>query len=426
MKIQPARSFRGAFRLPGDKSITHRAYLMGALAEGVTTVDGASEGQDCQSTRRCLQALGVRFEAVAAGDRALQRVHGGAPLTASDAPLDCGNSGTTLRLLMGVLANRPGTHVLVGDASLSGRPMERVAKPLRTMGARIETRSGRPPVTIEGSPLRGADLTPEVASAQIKSAILLAALGAEGTTVVHEPLATRDHTERMLRSFGATLRTEGSTIRIDGPQRLAAAHVRIPADPSSAAPFVVAGLILPDSEVVIEDLLLNPHRIRYIEVLRRMGADIETTVTSDAGAEASGRVVARSSGLRGLTLEPHEVPAVVDELPILAVAAAFGQGDFEVRGAEELRVKESDRIACLVEGLRALGGRIDEHVDGFTVHGGRPLQGAAASSHGDHRIAMALAVAALGASGPTDILGADAVAISLPAFFRELERGAGR
>lgn len=426
MKIQPARSFRGVFRLPGDKSITHRAYLMGALAEGVTTVEGASNGQDCQSTRRCLAALGVRFEPDADAPDSIERVHGGEPLRASDAPLDCGNSGTTLRLLMGVLASRSGLHVLAGDASLNGRPMERVARPLRAMGARIETAGGRPPVRITGAPLHGAEVTPEAASAQIKSAILLAALRAQGRTVVHEPLATRDHTERMLRTFGATVHTEGTTIRLDGPQTLRATHIRIPGDPSSAAPFVVAGLILPDSEVVIEDVLLNPHRIRFIDVLRRMGAEIETTVTSAGDAEPWGRIVVRSSSLGGLALDAHEVPAVVDELPILAVAAAFGSGDFEVHGAEELRVKESDRIACLVEGLRALGGSVDEHIDGFTVHGGRPLRGAPASSHGDHRIAMSLAVAALGATGPTDILGAEAVAISLPAFFRELERGAGR
>lgn len=426
MKIQPARSFRGVFRLPGDKSITHRAYLMGALAEGVTRVEGASEGHDCQSTRRCLQALGVRFETAPGEGPSVQRVDGGGAPWSSAEPLDCGNSGTTLRLLMGVLADRPGTHVLAGDTSLNGRPMERVARPLRAMGAHIETQSGRPPVTITGAPLRGAELTPEAASAQIKSALLLAALRAEGTTVIHEPLATRDHTERMLRTFGVTLRTEGTTIRIDGPQTLRATDIRIPGDPSSAAPFLVAGLILRDSEVVIEDLLLNPHRIHYIDVLRRMGADIETTVTSASGSEACGRVVARSSSLRGLTLEAHEVPAVVDELPILAVAAAFAEGDFEVHGAEELRVKESDRIACLVEGLRALGGSIEEHIDGFTVRGGRPLRGATTSSHGDHRIAMSLAIAALGAASPTEILGAEAVAISLPAFFPELERGAGR
>lgn len=422
MRIRPARSFRGSFRLPGDKSITHRAFIFGALAKGVTTIDGASLGDDCASTRRCLEALGVRFDWSL--DRAMFSVHGGQALRPPEGPLDCGNSGTTLRLLMGVLAGSSFTSELSGDASLNRRPMERVAKPLRRMRARIETTKGHPPVRVTGSNLEGAAVETEAASAQIKSAILLAALRAEGHTILREPEATRDHTERMIRSFGGALRQNGTQIELDGPQTLVAQHVRIPGDPSSAAPFVVAALILQDSEVVIENVLLNPHRVRYLDVLRSMGARIESEVTSTTDAEPSGRIIARSSELKGLTLDPKDVPAVVDELPILAIAGAFARGRFEVRGASELRVKESDRIKAMVAGLGAMGGRIVELEDGFTIEGGAPLRGTAVDSYGDHRIAMALAVAALGARGDTDIAGAEVVSISLPAFFDELSRGA--
>jgi 3-phosphoshikimate 1-carboxyvinyltransferase len=424
MRIRPARSFRGTFSLPGDKSITHRAFLFGAIAKGRTTIEGASFGEDCASTRRCLESLGVRFEL--SEDRRRFSVQGGESLVAPAGLLDCGNSGTTLRLLMGLLAGSNFEATLAGDESLNRRPMERVAKPLREMGARIETRDGRPPVTVTGSKLHGAALTPEAASAQIKSAILLAALGAPGRTAIHEPEPTRDHTERMIRSFGGVLKTEGRTIEIDGPQTLTARHVNIPGDPSSAAPFVVAGLILPDSEVVIEGVLLNPHRVRYLEVLRQMGGRIDVEVTSAADSEPSGRIIVRSSELTGIEIDPKDVPAIVDELPILAIAGAFAKGHTLVRGAGELRVKESDRIKAMVAGLQAMGGRIAEMEDGFSIQGGAPLSGASVSSQGDHRIAMALSVAALDARGDTDVEGAEAVAISLPTFFDELDRGAGR
>ncbi len=424
MRIRPARSFRGTFSLPGDKSITHRAFLFGAMAKGRTTIAGASFGEDCTSTRRCLESLGVRFDLTE--DRRSFTVHGGESLAAPTGPLDCGNSGTTLRLLMGLLAGSNIAATLAGDESLNRRPMERVARPLRGMGARIETSDGRPPVTVTGCRLHGAALTPEAASAQIKSAILLAALGAPGRTTIHEPEPTRDHTERMIRSFGGVLRTEGRTIELDGPQTLTARHVEIPGDPSSAAPFVVAGLIRPDSEVVIEGVLLNPHRVRYIEVLREMGGHIDVEITSTTDSEPSGRIIVRSSELTGIEIDPADVPAIVDELPILAIAGAFAKGPTVVRGAGELRVKESDRIKAMVAGLRAMGGRIAETEDGFSIDGGAPLYGASVSSEGDHRIAMALSIAALGARGDTDVAGARAVAISLPAFYDELDRGAAR
>lgn len=424
MKIRPARSFRGTFRMPGDKSITHRAFIFGALAEGVTAIEGASGGDDCTSTKRCLVALGARFESDPGSD--LITVQGSAPLVEPAQPLDCGNSGTTIRLLMGLLAASSFESELAGDESLNRRPMERVAGPLRQMGARIETTNGRPPVRIRGGSLQGAALTPVAASAQIKSAILLAALQAEGRTIVHEPIPTRDHTERMIRRFGGRIQRTGAEISIDGPQRLQATRILVPGDPSSAAPFVVAALLLPDSEVTIEGVLLNPHRVRYLDILREMGGEIETTTTSAADAEPSGRIVARSSSLTGIRIPPEDVPAVVDELPILAVAGALAQGRLEVRGASELRVKESDRIASMVEGLSALGARIEEFEDGFSVSGGRTLSGAPVRSHGDHRIAMALSVAALSARGDTEVEGSEVVSISLPGFFSELDRGAGR
>lgn len=424
MKIRPARSFRGIFRMPGDKSITHRAFLFGALSDGVTTIEGASGGDDCASTRRCLAALGVRFESEGRG--ALITVQGGTPLLPPASTLDCGNSGTTLRLLMGVLAASGFESELAGDQSLNRRPMERVANPLRQMGARIETTGGRPPVRVRGGRLQGASLTPEAASAQIKSAILLAALAAEGKTIVHEPVPTRDHTERMIRLFGGHVHRKDAEILIDGPQRLKAARVPVPGDPSSAAPFVIAALLLPDSEATIEGVLLNPHRVRYLDILREMGGDIETTITSAADEEPSGRIVARSSSLTGISIATEDVPAVIDELPILAVAGALAHGRLEVRGASELRVKESDRIASMVEGLGAMGARIEEFEDGFRVSGGRPLKGGPVRSHGDHRIAMALSIAALSAQGDTEVEGAEVVSISLPAFFSELDRGASR
>ena len=422
MKVRAARSFRGTFSMPGDKSITHRAFLFGALAEGITTIEAASRGDDCMSTRKCLEALGVRIDSDRDGSI---KVHGAEALRPTPAPLDCGNSGTTLRLLMGLLAGSSVEAELAGDESLNRRPMERVAKPLRLMGARIETTNGRPPVRVLGSKLRGAALTPEAASAQIKSAILLAALSAQGTTTIDEPIRTRDHTERMIQSFGGAIRQRGTRIELDGPQRLRGTRVFVPGDPSSAAPFIVAALVLRDSEVIIEGVLLNPHRVLYLDVLRSMGARIETEITSTAGGEPHGRIVARSSELRGVSLSPEDVPALVDELPILAVAAAFARGTFDVRGASELRVKESDRIASMVEGLLAMGARIEEREDGFSVQGGGRLRGASVESHGDHRIAMALSIAALGAHGDSEVLGAEVVSISLPAFFEELRRGTG-
>lgn len=414
LTIRPARKFRGRFRLPGDKSISHRVALFGAVAHGDTVAGNFSAAADCASTLRCLAALGVGLRR----DDTTLTVHGRGfeGLRAATETLDAGNSGSTLRMLAGILAGRPFRSTLSGDASLLRRPVERVAEPLRRMGARLTSREGRPPLCIDGGPLRGLAWEPPVASAQVKTAVLLAGLQAEGETSVREPQASRDHTERLLPAFGAALRRDGASVAVLGGAPLKAARIDIPGDVSSAAFLVVAASVLPDSEVRIEGVSLNPGRIGFLEVLRRMGASLEVSVERQE-PEPVGTIVARSASLRGVAVEPAEVPALIDEIPALAVAGACAAGRFEVRGAGELRVKESDRIATLAEGLRRLGARVDERPDGLTVHGGAALRGAVVRSHGDHRIAMALAVAGLRASGETRLEGAEAVAVSFPGFF---------
>ena len=422
MRIAPARRFHGRFTLPGDKSISHRAALLGALAAGETRISRFSTAFDCAATLRCLGELGLDVRRV--GEEVV--IQGGGPsgMTAPRAVLDAGNSGSTVRMLAGLVAGRPFRTVLDGDDSLRRRPMERVAAPLRTLGAGVTTTGGRAPVTIDGGPLRGRRLDLEVASAQVKTALLLAGLQAEGKTTVREPAPSRDHTERLLPLFGAAVWRDGLSVSVDGGQALRGAALTVPGDVSSAAFLVVAALIRPGSEVRIDDVLLNPRRTAFLDVLRAMGASLETTTASDA-AESVGSIVARSSDLRGTTIEADAVPALIDELPVLAVAATQAEGALTVAGAEELRTKESDRIAALCEGLRLLGAVVEERPDGFVVRGGRPLRGARVRSHGDHRMAMALAVAALCAQGDTEIEDAQCADVSFPGFYDALRRGAG-
>jgi 3-phosphoshikimate 1-carboxyvinyltransferase len=325
-------------------------------------------------------------------------------------------------MLAGVLAGRPFRAVLDGDPSLRRRPMERVAEPLRAMGARVLTTAGRPPLTIEGGRLRGVRWELEVPSAQVKTAVLLAGLQAEGETTVVEAAPSRDHTERMLPAFGVAVGS-GDGPTVTGGRTLRAARIAVPGDVSSAAFLVVAALVRPDSEVRIEGVLLNPRRTAFLEVLRQMGARIDTGVVQ-ADPEPVGWIEARSAKLHGIGVPAAAVPALIDEIPALAVAAAHASGSFAVTGAAELRAKESDRIATLCEGLARMGASIEERPDGFTIEGGRPLRGGSVRSHGDHRIAMALAVAALGASGETEIEGAECAAVSFPGFYDVLERGA--
>ena len=422
MRIHPARSFRGRFHLPGDKSISHRAAILGAMAEGETRIHNFASAADCASTLACLRALGVEVERE--GGEVRVRGHGLEAWRAPKGPLDAGNSGSTLRMLAGALAGRPFPSVLTGDDSLRRRPVERVAVPLRLMGARVASTGGNPPLTIEGGGLRPLAYDSPVASAQVKTAVLLAGLQAEGLTTVREPAPSRDHTERMLPRFGVPVERAGLAVSVRGVARLRAAEVTVPGDASSAAFPVVAALILPGSEVRLDGVLLSPGRSAFLGVLKAMGAQVETGLTS-TDPEPVGWIAARSSRLRGVTVDPAVVPALIDEVPALAVAAAFAEGTFTVSGAGELRVKESDRIATLAEALARMGGSVEERPDGLSVHGGRPLRGAAVRSRGDHRIAMAFAVAALAAEGPTDIEEAECASVSFPEFYELLARGAG-
>ena len=423
MRIEPAPSVRGRFRLPGDKSISHRAALFGGLAQGPTRIRNYSSAADCASTLECLRALGVSLRHE--GSEVTVEGRGPDSWKAPAHPLDAGNSGTTLRLLSGALAGRPFRTVLTGDASLRRRPVERVAAPLRAMGATALTTDGTPPLTIGGGRLHGIDIELPVASAQVKTAILLAGLQAEGTTTVREPAPSRDHTERMLPVFGVPVERDGLAATVHGGASLRGAEVTVPGDVSSAAFLVVAALILPDSEVHLEGVLLSPTRAAFVDVLRAMGGRVEMRLES-TDPEPVGSIVATSSSLRGTTVDPAHVAALIDEVPALAVAASFAEGTFTVTGAKELRVKESDRIAAMAEGLGRLGGRVRELPDGMVIEGGAALRGAPVRSHGDHRVAMALAVAALAARGPTEIEGAECATVSFPEFYDFLARGAGR
>jgi 3-phosphoshikimate 1-carboxyvinyltransferase len=420
-RIRPARRLRGRFRLPGDKSLSHRLAILAGVAEGTSRFANFSTALDCRSTLACLEALGV---GVAPGaDEGTVSIAGRGPgaMRAPSGALDAGNSGSTLRMLAGVLAGRPFRSILDGDDSLRARPVERVAAPLRAMGARIETTGGRPPMTIEGGPLTGRAHTLEVASAQVKTAILLAGLQADGRTSVTEPAASRDHTERLLPCFGAPVRTSGRTVSIERA-RLTPFDMTVPGDPSSAAFLVVAALVVPDARVRVDGVLLNPSRIAFLDVLRRMGGTIRVGVENDA-PEPVGWIEAETSALRGVEIPAGDVASLIDELPILAVAGAVATGIFRIAGAGELRVKESDRIAAMVEGLGRMGARVEEREDELTIEGGRRLRGAAVRSRGDHRIAMALAVAALAAGGgDSQIEGAECAAVSFPGFFALLER----
>ena len=421
--VTPARRVQARLRVPGDKSISHRYALLAAVSGGRSSLTNYSPGADCRSTLACLRQLGVEIDEQTGGAVTIEG-RGFDGLRSPAGALDAGNSGTTIRLMAGVLAGRPFSATMIGDASLSGRPMRRVIEPLELMGARINAIEGRPPLTVHGAQLHGIDFRPAVPSAQVKSAVLLAGLTATGTTSVTEPAQTRDHTERAFLTFGLTMQRSGLTVAIAGGQRLAGQTLVVPGDFSSAAFWMVAAAALPGSRIEIEDVGLNPTRTALVGVLRRFGARVTVTESDDAsGGEPRGSVVVEGDTAGAVEIAPAEVPGLIDELPAIAALAAHG-GEVRVRGAAELRVKESDRIAVLVAGFRALGVEADEQPDGFTIGGRRTASpaGGVADAHGDHRMAMAFAIAALGARGPSTIEGADAVGISYPAVFETLGR----
>jgi 3-phosphoshikimate 1-carboxyvinyltransferase len=413
----------GSVAVPGDKSVSHRALMLAAIAEGRSRIRGFLEGEDTRATAAVLARLGVRIEAPADGERIVHGVglHG---LRGAAQPLDCGNAGTGMRLLAGLLAGQSFDSVLVGDASLSKRPMRRVTDPLAQMGARIDSHGGLPPLHIHGgAALRGIRYELPVASAQVKSALLLAGLYAEGTTEILEPHPTRDYTERMLAAFGWPIDFAPGRARLDGGHALLAVDVEVPADFSSAAFFLVAASIVPGSQLRLPGVGLNPRRTGLLQALRLMGADIVVEREHLAGGEPVGDLVVRHAPLHGIELPAALVPDMIDEFPILFIAAAAASGRTVVRGAAELRVKESDRIAAMASGLRALGVAIEETPDGAIVDGG-PIGAGTVESLTDHRIAMSFAVAGLRATDPVRINDCRHVATSFPGF-RELANGCG-
>ena len=417
--IRPARNLAGALRLPGDKSISHRYAMLGAIAEGTTRIENFSTGADCASTLGCLKTLGVEWER----DRGTVVIQGHGPkLLPPGSALDCGNSGSTMRMLSGILAGQEFSSELMGDESLSRRPMARIIAPLERMGARISARDGgRPPLHITGGHLQAIDYKMPVASAQVKTSLLLAGLFAEGETRVEEPLRTRDHGELALRAFGAEVTRQGNEVRISGGQRLRAIEAAVPGDLSSAAFFLCAAGLFPGSQLLIDALLMNPTRARLLDVLFSMGLGISVTQVEDEHGELRGTVQVEGRTLQGTTVAGADTAALIDEIPVLAAIAPYTANGMEIRDARELRVKESDRIAAVATNLRAMGAQVEEREDGLRIPGGQKLRGAEIDSFGDHRIAMAFAVTALRAEGETTIGGADAAVISYPAFFETLE-----
>lgn len=411
---EPSALKSGTVTVPGDKSISHRALMLGAIAEGQTRVTGFLDGDDCLASLAALQAMGVQIDRPAATDLII-RGAGANGLQAPANPLDMGNSGTAMRLFSGLLAGQSFSSQLIGDASLSNRPMERVVKPLTVMGAQIDSIDGKPPLAINGQTLSGLIYWMPVASAQVKSAILLAGLYADGEIVIHEPAITRDHTERMLGSMGVEISVGETQIIMRGGQQPKGTNVQVPADLSSAAFVILAVILSSDAEVTITDVGVNPTRTGVIEILKSMGADITIKNVRLFGEEPVADLIVRSSNLRGIDVNPDKVSLAIDEFPVLFIAAASAEGKTRFSGIGELRVKESDRIAAMAEGLRALSISVDETEDGATVHGGK-IYGGKVRSHGDHRIAMSFAIAGSVAEWPVHVEDTDAVATSFPGF----------
>ncbi len=413
---QPGGTVNGTVRVPGDKSISHRSIMFGAIADGTTTVEGFLEGEDALSTLKAFQAMGVEIEGPDAGRVTIHGV-GRDGLQAPAGELYMGNSGTSMRLLAGLLAGQPFDVTMTGDVSLSKRPMERVAAPLREMGAVVETaEGGRPPLTLRGGQqLKAIDYVLPMASAQVKSCVLLAGMYAEGETRTTEPAPTRDHSERMLKGFGYPVAVSGATATLSGGHRLKAVHIDVPADISSAAFFMVAASIAPGADLTLQHVGINPTRVGIINILREMGGDITLSNEREVGGEPVADIRVRYAPLKGIDIPEEQVPLAIDEFPVLFVAAACAEGRTVLRGAEELRVKESDRIQVMADGLVTLGVNAQATPDGIIIDGG-PIGGGRVNSHHDHRIAMSFSVAALRASDTIHIEDCDNVATSFPNF----------
>lgn len=417
LKVQAANGLRGTIAVPGDKSISHRSIILGSLAKGATRVRGFLESEDCLNTLRAFQQMGVPIKRGGPGEVEIAGV-GLNGLTEPADVIDVGNSGTGIRLMCGVLAGQPFYTVITGDASIRNRPMGRVVEPLKEMGAMIFGRAGgdKAPLSIVGGKLWPIQYKSPVASAQVKSAILLAGLFADGDTSVTEPTLSRNHTELMLRGFGANIRSEGTTATISPRPELVAQDIRVPGDISSAAYFIVAALIIPESQITITNVGVNPTRTGILDALQAMGADITIDNTREEAGEPAADITVRTSDLHGTVIRGELIPRLIDEVPIIAVAAAVASGETVIADAKELRVKETDRVATVASELSKFGVTIDEQPDGMIIHGGAELTGTECDSHGDHRIAMSCAVAGLAAQGETTIHGTDSIRTSFPSF----------
>ncbi|MBH8582321.1 MULTISPECIES: 3-phosphoshikimate 1-carboxyvinyltransferase [Thermoactinomyces] len=423
MEISQSKPFQLTCKVPGDKSISHRSIMLGALAEGVTEVEGFLPGKDCLGTMQCFEQMGVEIERLSPTS---VRIHGRGihGLKEPVAPLDVGNSGTTIRLMLGILAGAPFFSTVIGDESIGRRPMDRVVQPLRKMGARIEGReNGRyTPLAIKGGRLQGITYHSPVASAQVKSCLLLAGLSAEGVTTVAEPSLSRDHTERMLPAFGAALTAKDHVVSIEGGQSLQGTKVRVPGDISSAAFLLAAALMVPGSQVTVEDVGLNPTRTGILDAFKQMGAGVEVEETGSWCNEPVGRVTVRTGELHGVTIGGEMIPRLIDEIPVLAVVATQAKGTTVIKDAKELKVKESNRIATTVNELKKLGANIEETEDGMVIEGPVTLRGGITTSHGDHRIGMSMAVAGLGSKETVKVLDVESIDVSFPGFFRYIQK----
>ena len=422
MKFKTASHLKGELSVPGDKSISHRGVMLGSIARGTTEITGFLQGADCLSTISCFRSIGV--EIINEGSRVIVKGKGMRGLKAPENVLDCGNSGTTTRLISGILCAQNFNVTLTGDASIQKRPMDRIRIPLTLMGADIRSirDNGCAPLRIHGKPLHGIHYNSPVASAQVKSAVLLAGLYAEGETSVTEPYLSRNHSELMLAHFGAQIKSQDSTAAIQPADELYACPVQVPGDISSAAFFLAAGILVPGSEILIRNVGINPTRAGILKVCQDMGADIALLNRHEDSGEPTADLLVRSGNLHSTEIGGKIIPSLIDELPVLAMMACFAEGTTVIRDAAELKVKESNRIRVMAENLAAMGADVEETEDGMIIHGGKPLHGAVIDSHMDHRIAMTFAIAGLCADGETEIKGAECVNISYPEFYSDLEK----